>query len=125
MDDLFKQIDAERDSRFKKPWPKLDKGSKLNRLSLFVKMEKTERDLSDEEEKKLKILVTQLCETGALNKSGNVTYADEKICELKGLDYDEDTREYSFKREEKKSKPSQKSKGNIERHFSRSKETKR
>ena len=40
MDDLFKHIDAERDSRFKKPWPKLDKGSKLNRLSLFVKMEK-------------------------------------------------------------------------------------
>ena len=55
MDDLFKQIDAERTSRFKKPWPKLDKGSKLNRLSLFVKMEKTNRDLSDEEEKKLKI----------------------------------------------------------------------
>ena len=125
MDELFKHIDKERETRFKKSWTKLDKGSKLNRLSLFVKMEKADKILSDDEEKKLKILVTQLCETGALNKSGNVTYVDEMICELKGLDYDEDTREYSFKREEKKSKPSQKSKGNIERHFSRSKETKR
>ena len=125
MDELLKQIDEERDSRFKKPWAKLDKGSKLNRLSLFVKMEKTEKGLSDEEEKKLKILVSQLCDMGLLNKTGDVEYADEIIGTIKNLEYKEDTREYSFKREEKKNKPTQKSKGNIERHFSRSKETKR
>ena len=125
MDDLFRQIDQERQSRFKKPWSKLDKGSRLDRIGLFVKMEKTERELSDEEEKKLKILLTQLCETGLLTKTSEIVYEDEKICEIKNLTYEEEDRVYSYKREDKRNKPVHKSKGNIDRHFSKSKENKR
>ena len=127
MEDLLQKIDIERAARFKKPWPKLDKGSKLSRLSLYVKHEKGEKGLSDDDEKKLKILLTQLCDAGALNKSSEVTYSaeDECIQSIKNLVYDEELTTYSFARVEKKVKPSQKSKSNVDRHFSRSKETTR
>ena len=54
MEELFKKIDAEKENRFKKPWTKLDKGSKLDRLLLFIKMQKTENHLSDNQEDQLK-----------------------------------------------------------------------
>ena len=38
MEELLKKIDAEKVNRFKKPWTKLDKGSKLDRLLLFIKI---------------------------------------------------------------------------------------
>lgn len=127
MEDLLQKIDAERAIRFKRPWSKLDKGSKLSRLSLFVKLEKAEKGLSDEEEKRLKILLTQLCEAGALNKASEVTYSEdeERIEGIKNLVYDEETSIYSFTKVEKKTKTTQKSKSNVDRHFSRSKETTR
>ena len=52
----------EPEDRFGKPWSKMDKGSKLNRLTQYIKLEKTERGFSDDVEKKLKIMLTQLCE---------------------------------------------------------------
>ena len=33
MDELFAKIDKEREGRYKQSWTKLDKGSKLNRLT--------------------------------------------------------------------------------------------
>ena len=33
-------IEKESNERFNKQWSKLDKGSKLNRINLFIKMEK-------------------------------------------------------------------------------------
>ena len=124
MNELLQKLDDERGARFKKPWVKLDKGSKLDRISLFVKLEKAERGLSDDDERKLKILLTQLCETGSLNKAISVRYSeeDERIQGIKNLLYDEETSSYGFKREEKLTKPSHKSRSNLDRHFSRSKE---
>jgi hypothetical protein len=127
MDALFDSIDLERETRFKKPWTKLDKGSRLNRISLFIKMEKQTRDLNDMEETKLKILLSQIYELGCLNKSSVVTYNEEdpSITHIKHLEFDIDTKMYSFVKEEKKAKSTEKSKSNIDRHFSRSKESKR
>ena len=110
------------DDRFGKPWSKMDKGSKLNRLTQYIKLEKTERGFSDDDEKKLKIMLMQLCNSGALNKNTDVVYNPEtKLIEnIKNLTYNED-HTYSFKRPVKKHKTTpSKSKSNIDRHFSRS-----
>mgnify|MGYP005997426821 CR=1 FL=1 len=127
MEQLFEKIDQERLSRFKKPWAKLDKGSRINRLSAFSKLEKQTHSLSDEEETKLKIILLQLCETGGLTKATDVTYDPdtEQIITIKQLKYDEETRVYTYQADLKKVKTSQKSKSNVVRHFSRSKENKR
>ena len=121
MEDLLTKMDAEAETRFDKAWSKLDKGCKLNRLSLFVKLQKTENDLNDDQEKRLKILLFQLCENASLNKGSDVSYEDSKIVEIKNLEYNDDTKSYVFKKPVKKTKhtPS-KSKSNIEKHFSRS-----
>ena len=115
--------DKEKEERFTKPWPKLDKGSKMNRISQFVKLQKTEHELNDEEEKKLKIMLSQLCENGSLNKTADVTYDIEtkRIETIKHLTYNEDDKTYTFKKPLKKPKSTPtKSKSNVERHFSRS-----
>jgi len=111
------------EDRFNKPWSRLDKGSKMNRISQFVKLQKTEHGLNDDEEKRLKIMLTQLCDNGTLNKSGDVSYdMDTKRIEtIKHLIYSENDKTYSFRKVPKKAKTTpSKSKSNIERHFNRS-----
>jgi hypothetical protein len=127
MESLLATIDKERDARFLKPWSKLDKGSRLNRLSLYVRTEITERELTEEEGLALKHLLMQLCEAGALTKACEITYSEDEqqVTEIKRLTYEEETRVYSYAREDKTSKSSHKSRSNIDRHFSRSKESKR
>jgi hypothetical protein len=123
MEQLLVKMDSEAQNRFKKPWTKLDKGCKLNRLSQYVKHQKAENNLTDDQEKRLKILLFQLCETSALNKCSDVLYDtdDTKILEINNLEHNQKDNTYTFKKPSKKSKhtPS-KSKGNIEKHFSRS-----
>jgi hypothetical protein len=120
MEDLLTKMDAEAETRFDKPWSKLDKGCKLNRLSLFIKLQKTERGLNDDQEKRLKILLFQLCDNASLNKGSDVIYEDSKIIGIKNLEYNEETKSYVFKKPVKKIKnTASKSKSNIEKHFSR------
>ena len=104
MEELLKEMDKEKNERFKKPWNKLDKGTKLNRLSVFIKLQKTENELNDAQEKHLKTLLYQLCESGALNKTNDIEYSDEtyQILSIKNLEFDEINKKYSFKLPEKK-----------------------
>lgn len=124
MEQLFQKIDQEKVNRFKKQWPKLDKGSKLNRLLLYVKMQKAENNLSEQEENILKTLLLQLHNSNVLNKSSDVEYDLEKsiIIKINNLSYDEDSKKYIFSKPEKKiSKKNSSQNSNIERHFNRSK----
>ena len=112
------------EERFQHPWSKLDKGSKLNRLSLFTKMEKLTHELSDTQEEALKIQVTQLFSCGHLNRNTDVDYnTDEmKITKITNLSFDTESKTYTFAKpvvKKSKSKTSS-SKSRIERHFSRS-----
>jgi len=127
MDLLFEGIDKEREDRFKNTWVKLDKGSKLNRIHLFIKKEKLDKNLDDKKEEKLKIIVMNLFNSGSLNNSSNVEYCQEtyEIINIKNLIYDEDTEKYEVLSQSKKKTEKGKSKSNIERHFNRSKENKR
>ena len=129
MDDLFKKIDAEKEARFKKTWTKLDKGSKLDRMLLFIKMQKTEKQLSDNQEDQLKTLLLQLYSSNMLNKTVEIVYDSEnsRIVEICNLQFDETTSKYSFLKNEKKNskKPASQTKqnSNVERHFNRSKKS--
>ena len=126
METLLDAIEKEKNDRFQKTWTKLDKGSKLNRLSIFINSESEKNELDEDETKKLKKLLFHICENGSLNKAGDVDYSDEiyEIVSIKNLNYDEEKRNYSFNLPKKTVKPASKSKSNIDRHFSRSKENK-
>ena len=126
MDDLLKKLETEKESRFKKPWAKLEKGNKLNRLNLYIQDEITEKELDEDTIKKLKKLLHTIFEKGILSKSSEVEYCNKtcKIISIKNLNYDEDKNEYNFNLLKKTVKPTTKSKSKIDRHFSRSKENK-
>ena len=126
MEDIIDAVEKEKNNRFQKSWVKLDKGSKLNRLSLFIEKESEDKELSEDSQKKLKKLLFHVCENGSLNKVNDVEYSDEtyEIISIKNLIYDEDKKSYSFNLPKKVLKPTAKSKSKIDRHFSRSKENK-
>ena len=127
MEELLDAVEKEKNNRFHKSWTKLDKGSKLNRLSLFIEEQTEINDLSESEIKKLKKLLFHLCETGSLNKLGDIEYSDETyyIISIKNLKYNKEKNSYSFEGSKKTIKPVTKSKSNIDRHFSRSKDNKK
>ena len=124
MDDLLKKLESEKENRFKKPWAKLEKGNKLNRLNLYIADETVEKELREDTSKKLKKLLHTIFEKGILSKSSEIEYCNEtfKILSIKNLVYDEDKNEYNFNLPKKVVKPTTKSKSKIDRHFSRSKE---
>ena len=126
MDDLLKKLEAEKELRFKKPWAKLEKGNKLNRLNLYIQNEIEEKELNEDSSKKLKKLLHTIFEKGILSKSSEIEYCNEtcKIISIKNLIYDKDKNEYNFNLPKKTVKPTTKSKSKIDRHFSRSKENK-
>ena len=125
MERLLEGIDKEKNNRFVNSWLKLDKGSKLNRIHLFIKKEKIRLELNDTEEKQLKNLVLNLFNSGSLNKSSEVEYCQEvyEIMCIKSLIFDEENRKFSYSIQKKKKYTSggSKSKTNVEKHFSRSK----
>ena len=124
MDDLLKKLESEKENRFKKPWPKLEKGNKLNRLNLYIEKEILEKDLSEESSKKLKKLLNNIFEKGILSKSSEIKYCIDSasIININNLKYDDTSDKYSFNLPKKTVKQSNKSKSKVDRHFSRSKE---
>jgi hypothetical protein len=127
MQSIIDAVEREKESRFKKSWTKLDKGSKLNRLTLFIESEVVDKELSEDSQKKLKKLLFHVCGNGSLNKVTDVEYSEEtyEIVSIKNLIYDENKKSYSFNLPKKVVKPTTKSKSKIDRHFSRSKENKK
>jgi len=127
MEDLLKAVESEKNTRFTKSWSKLERGNKLNRINEFIESEKNKNELNDEEYLKLQELVTGLFDKSVFSKSSDVEYSEQeaKIISITNLIYDEETKTYSFNLPKKLVKPTQKSKSKIDRHFSRSKESKK
>jgi len=127
MDQLIHAIDKEKNNRFKNTWNRLDKGSKLNRIKLFINKMKEDYQLDDEQKENLEKLLSQLFHSGVLNRNQEVTYDMDscEITEIKNLILNEENKSFVFnKSKEKKTKiTSSKSKSNIERHFNRSKKS--
>tara|TARA_B100000575_G_C23129842_1_gene655225 strand:- start:2432 stop:2836 length:405 start_codon:yes stop_codon:yes gene_type:complete len=126
-DTMEELMNKELENRFNRSWSKLDKGAKMNRIHLYIKNEKIEKSLDDNQEQQLKTLLVRIFNSGGLNKLSEIDYCQEtkKIIEIKNLTYDEEEETYSFRTIKKKKTEVSKSKSNIDRHFSRSKENKR
>ena len=119
-------MEEELKNRFNRPWSKLDRGSKLNRIHFFIKKEKINNNLNDKQEIKLKELLLRVFESNGLNKNSEIEYSTEEaeIISIKELCYDNNSKIYTYILKKKKKQVTSKSKSNIDRHFNKSKENK-
>jgi hypothetical protein len=72
---------------FKRPWHRLERGLRLNRLNLFAQEEKTRLSLTDDETRELYNLLVRSLDKKVLNSKSTVNYDPdrERILEIKGL----------------------------------------
>lgn len=105
------------DPRFSNPWNKLEKGSKMNRILLFVEKETLENNLSESGSKELKKLLFKGCENGLFNKVTDVKYDENTgiIESFKNLEFNESTKKYKLKTGGTKNRSVSKSRSNIDR----------
>ena len=115
---IKKMLNNEKGEYYKQAWNKLDNGMKINRIKIFVELEKEKNSLDEDGVEKLKKLLITTCTSGKLNKSSDITYNKEEgyIMSIKILKYTEITKEYKIQiNENKKKQTSSKSKSNIDR----------
>jgi len=115
---IKKMLNNEKGEYYKQAWNKLDNGMKINRIKLFVELEKDKNSLDEDGVENLKKLLITTCTSGKLNKSSDITYNKEEgyIMSIKILKYTESTKEYKIQiNENKKKQTSSKSKSNIDR----------
>jgi hypothetical protein len=74
---------------YKRPWHRLERGLRLNRIRNFVDAEKLRLALTDEDTEYLKAKIEKALEKKLLNSKTCVVYDQEKeeILEIKGLVY--------------------------------------
>ena len=124
---IVKLIEEESQNRFNKSWIKLDKGSKINRIFLFIKKEKIKNELTDTEELRLKELLLKLLDSNCLNKNSNIEYSETQaeILKIKELKYISETKIYSHSIKKKKKTDVSRSKSKIEKQFNKNKDKKK
>jgi hypothetical protein len=74
---------------YKRPWHRLERGLRLNRIRNFVEAEKKRLNLTDDDTEYLKAKIEKALEKKLLNSKTCVVYDQEKeeIQEIKGLVY--------------------------------------
>ena len=84
---LQRLIDAEASIAYKRPWHRLERGLRLNRLRLFVTELGDKRSLKESERTNLLTLLTKALDKKLLNSKTAVEYdhEEEKIKEIKPL----------------------------------------
>ena len=84
---LQELLKRESEVAFKKPWHRLERGMRLNRLRLFVDSMKDNKGLQEEEAVALLTLLTKSLDKKFLNSKNAVIYDidNEKILEIKNL----------------------------------------
>ena len=86
-DSLQKLIAAEAGAAFRRPWHRLERGLRLNRLRGFTEELAEKRSLKDGEKQTLLTLLTKALDKKLLNSKTSVEYdqEEEKIKEIKPL----------------------------------------
>lgn len=84
---LQELLKKESEVAFKKPWHRLERGMRLNRLRLFAESMKDAKGLQEEEAVNLLALLTKSLDKKFLNSKNAVVYdiENEKILEIKNL----------------------------------------
>jgi hypothetical protein len=111
-------LDNEINNIFNRPWNKLEKGLRINRVNIYIEdVLKEKYTMGVVEIVKLKKLLTSSLSKGMLSKNTEVNYDKEtgKIKDIRILLYDEDKRQFSLKIETKKVKSTSRSKSNVEK----------
>lgn len=96
---LQELLKKESEIAFKKPWHRLERGLRLNRLRLFCDTMKNTKGLQDIEFNALLLLLTKALDKKVLNSKNAVSYDidTEKITEIKNLVMHQNAEgEYSF-----------------------------
>lgn len=96
---LQKLLTEESEIAFKKPWHRLERGLRLNRLRLFSDDMKDTKGLQEKETTALLTLLTKALEKKVLNSKNAVIYntETEKITEIKNLVMHQNSQgEYTF-----------------------------
>jgi hypothetical protein len=86
-DSLQKMIAAEADSAYKKPWHRLERGLRMNRIRAFVDDLATKRGFKESEKQALMGLLMKSLDKKLLNSKTSVEYdpEEEMIKEIKPL----------------------------------------
>jgi len=116
-DEQIKELlEKEKEEIYKQSWNKLDNGLKINRLKKFIENEKIEKSLEDEKTHQLTKILIGACRSNKLNKNTDVIYdkGNCKITNIRILKYEKNKYQLEIA-DVKKTKPSGKSKSNIER----------
>jgi len=117
--DKVETIESVKDAleRFRKPWNKLEKGMKMNRLLIFIDKENEDNMLSPELKKELKTILFKACDSGCFNKLSEVSYDVEEatITSIKSLEFNSETKRYKIRSGSSKHRSTSKSKSNIDR----------
>lgn len=121
MDELLAVISKEQIDRFSKPWCKLDKGSKKNRIINFSE----NYECSEEDKILLKNLLVKLYNNNIL-KNDFIEYNSESsmIINIKNLSYNDKQFQFTPNAIKHKMKSrSSKTKTKVERHLTRGKKS--
>jgi hypothetical protein len=92
-------LNKESEIAFKKPWHRLERGLRLNRLRLFCDTMKNTKGLQEKEFNLLFQLLTKALDKKILNSKNSITYdiENEKITEIKNLVSHQNSQgEYTF-----------------------------
>ena len=86
---LVSFLDTNASDAFRRPWHRLERGLRLNRIRLFIASEKTKLNLSDPDTDYLTNLLHKSLDKKLLNSKSAVVYNVEaqEIQEIKGLVY--------------------------------------
>ena len=86
-DNFTKVVEETSSDAYKRPWHRLERGIRLNRLRLFMEEEKKKLKLTQFEGASLLALLQKALEKRLLNSKTTVVYDtdSEKILEIKGL----------------------------------------
>ncbi len=86
-DTLRDFLDAEAENAYNRPWHRLERGFRLNRLRKFAEAEAAKTQLSPAEVQQLLLVLTKALDRRLLNTKTTVIYEQEtgEIKEIKGL----------------------------------------
>jgi len=86
-ENLQEMLKKESEIAFKKPWHRLERGMRLNRLRLFAESMKDSKGLQESEVVSLLTLLTRSLDKKLLNSKNSVVYdmENERILEIKNL----------------------------------------
>ncbi len=87
QDEFQTFLNSNAEEAFNRPWHKLERGLRLNRLREFVDAEKARANYTDDETKQLTAVIMKAFDKKMLNTKNVVVYNEEtaKIEEIKGL----------------------------------------